>query len=125
LLCPGCHALLQGIFLTQGSNLALLCLLHWQTGSLLLYLSDNTDNSGVWNGEGLRYLPLTFTTIAGHLLIFSLDLYVSYLGYTGVRCEHFFLTVQKPLSKEYVALTVILVILFLVIVAGSIYYFCR
>ncbi|XP_052497741.1 proepiregulin [Budorcas taxicolor] len=47
------------------------------------------------------------------------------VGYTGVRCEHFFLTVQKPLSKEYVALTVILVILFLVIVAGSIYYFCR
>nr|XP_031539879.1 proepiregulin [Vicugna pacos] len=47
------------------------------------------------------------------------------VGYTGVRCEHFFLTVQQPLSKEYVALTVILVILFLVIVAGSMYYFCR
>ena len=29
-----CHALLQGIFLTQGSNLRLLCLLHWQVGSL-------------------------------------------------------------------------------------------
>ena len=26
----GCHALLQGIFLTQGSNPCLLCLLHWQ-----------------------------------------------------------------------------------------------
>ena len=25
-----CHALLQGIFWTQGSNLSLLCLLHWQ-----------------------------------------------------------------------------------------------
>ncbi|EHB12768.1 Proepiregulin [Heterocephalus glaber] len=47
------------------------------------------------------------------------------VGYTGVRCEHFFLTVHQPLSKEYVALTVILVILTLVIVAGSIYYFCR
>ncbi|XP_032322274.1 proepiregulin [Camelus ferus] len=47
------------------------------------------------------------------------------VGYTGVRCEHFFLTVQQPLSKEYVALSVILVILFLVLVAGSIYYFCR
>ena len=31
-----CHALLQGIFLTQGSNLHLLCLLHWQAGSLPL-----------------------------------------------------------------------------------------
>ena len=30
-----CHALLQEIFLIQGSNLCLLCLLHWQTGSLL------------------------------------------------------------------------------------------
>ena len=46
LLCPwdspgkdtgvGCHFLLQGIFLTQGSNLRLLCLLHWQGGSLPL-----------------------------------------------------------------------------------------
>uniref|UniRef100_A0A8P0ST50 Proepiregulin n=2 Tax=Canis lupus familiaris TaxID=9615 RepID=A0A8P0ST50_CANLF len=47
------------------------------------------------------------------------------VGYTGVRCEHFYLTVQQPLSKEYVALTVILIILFLIIVAGSLYYFCR
>ena len=30
----GCHALLQGIFPTQGSNLHLLHLLHWQAGSL-------------------------------------------------------------------------------------------
>ena len=32
----GCHALLQGIFLTQGSKLRLLCLLHWQVISLPL-----------------------------------------------------------------------------------------
>ena len=31
-----CHAFLQGIFLTQGSNLCLLHLLHWQAGSLPL-----------------------------------------------------------------------------------------
>ena len=31
-----CHTLLQGIFPTQGLNLCLLCLLHWQMGSLLL-----------------------------------------------------------------------------------------
>ena len=46
LLCPwdspgkntgvGCHFLLQGIFLTQGLNLNLLHLLHWQVGSLPL-----------------------------------------------------------------------------------------
>ena len=43
LLCPtnfpgkktevGCHFLIQGIFLTQGLNLGLLCLLHWQADS--------------------------------------------------------------------------------------------
>ena len=32
----GCHALLQGIFLTQGSNPHLLGLLHWQMDSLPL-----------------------------------------------------------------------------------------
>ena len=32
----GCHALLQGIFLTQGSNPRLLGLLHWEAGSLPL-----------------------------------------------------------------------------------------
>ena len=32
----GCHTLLQGIFLIQGSNLHLFCLLHWQVGSLPL-----------------------------------------------------------------------------------------
>ena len=36
-----CHALLQGIFLTQGSNLCLLCLLCWQVASLLLELPGN------------------------------------------------------------------------------------
>ena len=44
-LCPwnsgkntgvGCHSLLQGIFLTQGWNPHLLCLLHWQATSLPL-----------------------------------------------------------------------------------------
>ena len=32
----GCHALLQGIFPTQGLNPHLLHLLHWQAGSLPL-----------------------------------------------------------------------------------------
>ena len=31
-----CHFLLQGIFLTQGANLRILCLLEWQAGSLPL-----------------------------------------------------------------------------------------
>ena len=51
LLCPwdspgkntgvGCHALFQGIFPTQGSNL---CLVHWQVGSLPL-----SHQGGIYN----------------------------------------------------------------------------
>ena len=37
----GCHALLQGIFTTQVLNPYLLCLLHWQVGSLPLMPSGN------------------------------------------------------------------------------------
>ena len=32
----GCHFVLQGIFLSQGLSLRLLCLLHWQAGCLPL-----------------------------------------------------------------------------------------
>ena len=39
----GCHALLQGIFPTQGSNPGLLCLLHWQADSLPLAPSGPED----------------------------------------------------------------------------------
>ena len=40
----GCHALLQGIFPTQGSNADLLPLLHWQADSLLLMLPGKSLN---------------------------------------------------------------------------------
>ena len=40
----GCHFLLQGIFLTQGSNPCLLCLLHWQADSLLLHHVETPKN---------------------------------------------------------------------------------
>ena len=39
----GCHALLQGIVPTQGSNLHLLRLAHWQAGSLPLALPGKPD----------------------------------------------------------------------------------
>ena len=43
----GCHALLQGIFPTQGSNPHLLCLLHWQSGSLSSEPQRKPKNAGV------------------------------------------------------------------------------
>ena len=47
-----CCGLLQGIFPTQGSNPCLLCLLHWQLGSLPLAPPgkplNQDDNAGTW-----------------------------------------------------------------------------
>ena len=55
----GCHALLQGIFLTQGSNPCLLCLLHWQAGSLPLTLPEKphfkTERSLLSSGTKNRW----------------------------------------------------------------------
>ena len=53
----GCHALLQGIFPTQGSNLHLLHLLHWQVGSLPL--SQPGNQNGV--KQRINYLRKHFT----------------------------------------------------------------
>ncbi|XP_075565964.1 bifunctional methylenetetrahydrofolate dehydrogenase/cyclohydrolase 2, mitochondrial isoform X1 [Pelecanus crispus] len=46
------------------------------------------------------------------------------LGFSGVRCVHSEL-VRQPLSKEYVALTVIIVLLFLTAISIASYYICR
>ena len=44
----GCHILLQGIFLTQGSSLQILWLLHWQVGSLPLVPPRKPDVISKW-----------------------------------------------------------------------------
>ena len=58
----GCHALLQGIFLTQGSNSHLLHLLHWQLSSLPLaapgQLYGPTMKVGFQNGQSIEQLIL-------------------------------------------------------------------
>uniref|UniRef100_A0A663MSS4 Proepiregulin n=1 Tax=Athene cunicularia TaxID=194338 RepID=A0A663MSS4_ATHCN len=46
------------------------------------------------------------------------------VGFSGVRCVHSEL-VRQPLSKEYVALTVIVVLLFLTAISIASYYICR
>ena len=59
----GCHAFLQRIFQTQGSNPCLLHLLHWQAGSLLSHLgfpggSDGKEsacNAGGLGGTGPKH----------------------------------------------------------------------
>ena len=47
----GCHALLQGILPTQGSNPCLICLLHWQEGSLPLAPPGKPYHQ-VWEAKG-------------------------------------------------------------------------
>ena len=42
----GYQAFLQGFFLIQGLNLHLLCLLHWQAGSLLPVQPGKSGESG-------------------------------------------------------------------------------
>ena len=49
-----CHSLLQGIFLTQGLNLCLLCLLHWQGDSLplappVVAVVQSLSHVGLWD----------------------------------------------------------------------------
>ena len=61
-----CHSLLQGIFLTQGLNLCLFHLLHWQAGSLppvppekpgwvMVVGSDKVWSTGEGNGKPLQH----------------------------------------------------------------------
>ena len=65
----GCHALLQGIFLTQGSNPCLFCLLHGLAGSFPLV------------SPGKQILPLILEKLLyqlsfSHLLAFSFSYWV-------------------------------------------------
>ena len=72
LLCPwnspgkntgvGCHALPQGIFLTQGFNLGLLCVLHWQAGSLPLVPPGKPWKAGIRKAEDGADLKETITS---------------------------------------------------------------
>ena len=74
----GCHFLLQGIFLTQGSNPSLL---HWQMASLPLVLpvkpkSIHTEEKKFrstyilrWRNYGWFLLPLFCSSVSSHISI--------------------------------------------------------
>ena len=55
----GGHFLLQGIFLTQGLNPCLLCLLHWQVGSLPLM----PPGEPIWRNSGICWVIIHYTYI--------------------------------------------------------------
>ena len=68
----GCHFLLQGIFLTQESDLSLLCLLHWQVGSFPLASPGKPKlslvgvflNHGVWQTRKIGDKGLTHARLS-------------------------------------------------------------
>ena len=76
----GCHTFLWGIFLTQGLNRHLLCLLHWQAGSLPLAPPGKSNtlltkyflklsSLGVGNGHSVSLYPTEhwFSVLVGSL----------------------------------------------------------
>ena len=74
----GCHSLLQGTFLTQGSNLRLSCLLHWQEDSLPLshrgrplnlFTAMCTEDAGVPRIQtGQQHPPQSGSALANKVL---------------------------------------------------------
>ena len=73
----GHHALLQGIFLTQGSNPHLKSLLHWQEDSLALAPAGKSSNvipEGLIEHWGNMFLSYVLTLELSELkFIFSTD----------------------------------------------------
>ena len=93
LLCPwnspgkntrvGCHALLQGIFPPQGFNLPLLCLLHWQVGSLSLAPPT----------FGINFFSFPFIFISWRLITLQ---YCSVFWHTLTWISHGFTCIPHP-----------------------------
>ena len=61
----GCCAILQGIFLTQGSNSSSSCLLHWRAGSLPLRRGNSSWEPKPGGQAGEPFLYLSWATIPG------------------------------------------------------------
>ena len=75
----GCHAFLYGIFQTQGLNLHLLCLLHWQAGSFATSATWEAPESGLghvrprrlcWREDGSPG-PMGQPVLMGSLFVLS------------------------------------------------------
>ena len=78
----GCHALFQGIFPTQELNPHLLCLLHWQVGSLPLVQLGPISFS---NFKKIIYFWLYWVSIA----VWGLSLVAASGVYLCLQCSDF------------------------------------
>ena len=108
------YALLQGIFLTQGSNLHLLCLLHWQTGSLLLvaagkppdlrqgYMPSKVTQEGFWQWVVKEMLRVA-TTAERNCHKFQDRRSIPILPLTSVRTTSmFWILVPLPTGRFFI-----------------------
>ena len=97
----GCYALLQGIFLTQGSNPYLLCLLLWQGCFFFFFFFLTT--SATWEAPKAHnnYYIRTYTVL-------SFSLYIQWLTYNIEKCSPselvneniFFVLIENYISKK-------------------------
>ena len=91
LLRVGCHFLLQGIFPTQGSNPRLLCLLHWQAGSLPLASPFQLPNISLYSMEsrpGVAHLQGRGIHVQSELSILEFWIIPSFLSSKSDRHLH-------------------------------------
>ena len=106
-LCPGhspgkntgggCHALLQEIFLTQGSNLCLLHLLHWQASSLPLEPP----------GKPLTWLSVQFSFRSTRFLCFPPALLGCYFLLLFSDCSMVITSSGSSLSSPWLLSTIL------------------
>ena len=94
----GCHALNQGIFTTQGSNLYLLCLLHWQASSLSLVPPGKLHHIYVCVCVCIHILFHSMYIIY-NLYLYCMYLYCIYVSYLIQYKEH---SVNTLLTKRLI-----------------------
>ena len=99
----GCCALLQGIFPTQGLNLYLLCLLHWQVGSLPLASPGNV------------YMYLYYVHVSVWLYSYALfqkcifDLYNYVIFFTNLSVQFWFSIHVPPVFTNHLAVLLLII----------------
>ena len=95
----GCHALLRGIFPTQRLNLGLLCLLHWQAGSLPL-ASPGKPNSSPMQPNFYNKL-FSYSLPKLHSLSYIFFFYHLYDKIPTFFCIYTQTVNSSPLAKKY------------------------
>ena len=97
----GCHFLLQGIFPIQGSNLHLLCLLHWQVDSLPLMPPGKPNLKTTLSKLRTHLLFIVYFLLPPH---FQTSVTIYHFMYVFHRKRyHFIFTILTPLSSQRLA----------------------